>query len=183
MEFPVQVLLPEQQPASARVRVRATRGIAVHRLETIMEFLGLTGGAVVFGIVTFVAGMLLQGFKQYQVSTWTDRRREREGAKAASAQFHEVREHMPQLIAEIREDLGRLPLIREFVLAAKSPTGPKIIPPPEPTNFVYYDDQHGSLEGKVKLLENNGYVDDVSPGSRPKYKMSEEFVKLVRSAD
>jgi len=83
---------------------------------------------------------------------------------------------MPELIAEIKNDLMQEGdnLIREFFISKRSYSlnpGSKC--------FVYFEDDHPDLQSKVHILENLGFVIDITPGNAPKYRMTEEFVKLV----
>ena len=49
----------------------------------------------------------------------------------------------------------------------------------EKHRFIYYEEDHDNLRGKIDVLENLGYVADVTPGNTPIYRMTEEFVRLV----
>lgn len=85
---------------------------------------------------------------------------------------------MPELIAEMKNDLLQPGegLIREFFLSNKGyvlNAGSKC--------FVYYEDDHPDLQSKIHILENLGFIIDITPGNAPKYRMTEEFVQLVLS--
>ena len=45
--------------------------------------------------------------------------------------------------------------------------------------LMYHHEDHPNLTGKITILENHGYIADVTPGNAPKYCMSEEFVELI----
>ncbi len=45
--------------------------------------------------------------------------------------------------------------------------------------LAYYYEDHTNLQDKIHILENNGFVTDVTPGNAPKYRMTEEFVELL----
>ena len=49
----------------------------------------------------------------------------------------------------------------------------------EKPRFVYYEEDHENLRGKIDILENHGYLTDVTTGNVPIYRMSEDFVQLV----
>jgi hypothetical protein len=91
--------------------------------------------------------------------------------------FHHVREQMPALIAEMKSDLegedGKL--VREFFIMSKN----HVLGGSEKPRFIYYEEDHDNLRGKIDILENHGYVVDVTPKNVPIYRMSEEFVRLV----
>ena len=83
---------------------------------------------------------------------------------------------MPELIAEMKEDLTNPEnqFIREFFLSRRE----FILNRGAPC-FIYYENDHENLQGKVHILENMDYVIDITPGNAPKYRMTEEFVSLV----
>jgi hypothetical protein len=45
--------------------------------------------------------------------------------------------------------------------------------------IIYYDEDHDNLRGKIDVLQNHGYLVEVTPGNTPICRMSEEFVKFV----
>ena len=87
---------------------------------------------------------------------------------------------MPVLIAEIKQDLAGNPLVREF---AVSPHKGVQFYHGGTTRFEYYASEHNELVQQVAILENNGYVRDVRVyQDAPIYRMTEEFVELVRTS-
>ena len=47
---------------------------------------------------------------------------------------------------------------------------------------MYYEEDHPGLWGKAKVLSNFGYVIEVRPGDLPIYRMTEDFVNLLKEA-
>lgn len=96
----------------------------------------------------------------------------------ASPSFLQIKEQMPALIAEMKKDLegedGKF--VREFFVTSRR----HVLGGSEKPRFIYYEEDHDNLRGKIDILENHGYVTDVTPGNTPIYRMSEEFVSLVR---
>ncbi len=92
--------------------------------------------------------------------------------------FRKVASRMPDLIAEMKEDLAKKgnEFIREFFIISKRWSLNAGSP-----SFVYSFEDHENLQGKVHVLENYGFVYDVTPGNAKKYRMTEEFVELVVS--
>lgn len=92
--------------------------------------------------------------------------------------FRQVRGQMPELIAEIKRDLEgeNGEFVREFFVMKKK----HILGGSSKPRFAYYHEDHSSLSGKIDVLENYGYLVDVTPGNTPIYRMTEEFVSLVR---
>jgi hypothetical protein len=91
--------------------------------------------------------------------------------------FLQVKDQMPVLIAEMKKGLegdeGKF--VREFFVMSKRHT----LGGSEKPRFVFYEEDHDNLRGKIDILENQGFLTDVTPGNTPIYRMSEEFVRLV----
>ncbi|HEQ60879.1 MAG TPA: hypothetical protein ENN74_04635 [Firmicutes bacterium] len=82
---------------------------------------------------------------------------------------------MPKLLVEMKHDLAKPEHCdtREFFISQRewllNAAG----------CFVYYENDHPGLQGKIHVLENLGYVVEITAGDTPKYRMTEEFVQLV----
>lgn len=91
--------------------------------------------------------------------------------------FAEIAEQMPELLAEMKRDLqteeGKF--VREFFVLERS----HCLGGSEKPRFIYYEDDHPNLRGKLDILENHGYVIDVTPKNAPIYRMTEEFVRQI----
>jgi hypothetical protein len=95
-----------------------------------------------------------------------------------ASQFREVASKMPDLISEMKKDLSDLEntFTREFVIKGKS----TVFNWGEEGGFEYYTEDHPKLQGKIHVLENLGYIINVAKGDQyPRWRMSEEFVKLI----
>ena len=92
--------------------------------------------------------------------------------------FKDVQQQMPELIAEMKSDLEGKDgeFVREFFVMSKSTR----LGGSSKDRFAYYLEDHGNLKGKVDVLENSGFLIDVTPGNLPIYRMTEEFVSFVR---
>lgn len=66
--------------------------------------------------------------------------------------------------------------MREFVLV---PSKGNIFNSPETIN-IYYEEEHKNLRSQIKLLEDKGFVKDITFNDVPRYRMTEEFVNLVK---
>jgi hypothetical protein len=97
---------------------------------------------------------------------------------------------MPRLIAEMREDLKRRPMKREFVILHVNrfyggfPDKPLFYFTDEKRPEDYRDekgnaDVHAHLADKAKILENHGFIVDIRRTSVPYYRMTEDFVRLL----
>ncbi len=84
---------------------------------------------------------------------------------------------MPALIAEMKKDLqgedGKF-VGEFFVMSRRHSLGGS-----EKPRFIYYEEDHENLRGKIDILENHGYLVDVTSKKVPIYRMNEEFVRLV----
>ena len=94
-----------------------------------------------------------------------------------SPNFLQVKKQMPGLIAEMKKTLegenGKF--VREFfVMSRRHSLGGS-----EKPRFIYYEEDHENLRGMMDILENHGYIVDVTPKNVPIYRMTEEFVGLV----
>jgi hypothetical protein len=99
-----------------------------------------------------------------------------------SGPFSEIKEDpflkletlIPKLLAEMREDLGKFPLKREFVLLKKnwacSSNG---------IELVYYYDDHTDLRNKIRILENYGLVEDITYTNVDRFLITEEFANYL----
>jgi hypothetical protein len=91
--------------------------------------------------------------------------------------FLQIKEQMPALVAEMKKDLegNQGKFVREFFVMSRQ----HILGGSDKPRFIYFEEDHENLRGKIDILENHGYLTDVTPGNVPIYRMSEEFVRLV----
>jgi len=127
---------------------------------------------ILSGSLGFLAGILLRAPAKYIADKYTDRRREKEAKQRTERAFLDVMKKCPNLIGEMKADLLRSPHVREFS-AIKSGT---MMGDPRMPRFVY---KSNSYPNKAQMLENLGFIVDVTPGNVPMYRMTEEFVELV----
>ena len=125
--------------------------------------------------LTFLGGLLIGIFGNYISQQLTDKRIRKEAKKAKNQQFEEIKNAMPKLIKEMKVDLSHLKIKREFFV---NPNRSIRLNVPSDT-LVYYENDHIALKDNMVLLENKGFITDITPGNAPKYRMSEEFVELI----
>jgi hypothetical protein len=142
----------------------------------------LRGWAMTFDLTSTLVGFLVGAATgaagTYLANKYTDRRREKEADTHVKRRFLAVKEQMPELIAEMKSDLagdGNSHIREFFVLPNKRVR----LGGSEKPRFIYYEDQHENLRGKLDVLENEGYIMDVTPKNTPIFRMSEEFVELL----
>jgi hypothetical protein len=84
--------------------------------------------------------------------------------------FSKVERLMPELLAEMRQDISKFPLCREFVVLKKV----WVFCYPESRMFTYYYEDHEELDSKLQILENLGLIRDSRDGSNVACFMMEE---------
>lgn len=85
---------------------------------------------------------------------------------------------MPELITQFKTDLSTEDnkLIREFFVL---PNNRVCLGGSEKPRLIYYEEEYKGLRNKIDILENQGFLIDVTPGNAPIYRMTEEFVELI----
>jgi len=98
--------------------------------------------------------------------------------KSIEAKFLKVKSSMPELVAGMKNDLNKegYNFIRELFIMSNR----YVLQVANPC-FVYYFEEHKNLQGKMHILENYGFVIDMTltPTSVKKYRLTEEFVELL----
>lgn len=93
--------------------------------------------------------------------------------------YDEVFKLMPALINEFKIDIKNNPLLREFILLGKgwvyNSGGRKVM--------VYFYEDHEDLDAKIRLLENNGLIKDITYNTTKRYVLTEKFVGILKNLD
>jgi len=86
--------------------------------------------------------------------------------------FLKLKKSMPDLFLEMKEDITKFPLNREFIIMRRGwiYNGQSI---------VYYLDDHQDLESKLKILENSKFIVDITYNNVKRYRITEEFINLL----
>ncbi|MFC2080853.1 hypothetical protein ACFLR8_01420 [Bacteroidota bacterium] len=94
--------------------------------------------------------------------------------KSSQPGFAKVERLMLALLEEMREDLQNNPTAREFVILKRSwvynSRGPYL---------AYYLDEHEDLEGKVEVLANLGFIQEITYNNVRRFIFQEEFVDYL----
>jgi hypothetical protein len=129
-------------------------------------------------LITFLIGVLTGAAGKYIADKYTDKRHRKEQKMDLQNNFLKIANKMPDLIIDMRNDLlkSQFSVIREFYVLPNSR-----VPfySGEDKFFFYYEEKYDNLLHKIKLLEDYGFVKDLTPITIPKYRMSEEFVHCV----
>lgn len=89
--------------------------------------------------------------------------------------FADLERKLPNLLAEIRQDLSEDPLVRQIILLSKRfMYTPGITP-----YFVYYYEAHEKSDSMLKIMQHYGAVYDISFNDMPRYNLTEEFVSFL----
>jgi hypothetical protein len=126
----------------------------------------------------FLGGTIVGCAGQYFADRFTDRRRRQEARSAEHKQFANLRASMPKLFEEMKRDLENdaAHSVREFVIVPNRRVSFNSSKP----RFIYYEDDHPNVRIQADRLLDAGYIDDVTVGNAPIYRMREHFVALVR---
>jgi hypothetical protein len=133
--------------------------------------------AVATHSAAFLLGAAMAAAGQYLADRFTDQRRRQETRADIQARWAKIVGAMPAFIVEMKQNLSSAPLVREFIVLPSKHVafgGGKLQP-----RFRYYEDEHPQLRGQLAMLEDYGYIRDVTPRNTPIYRMTEEFVELV----
>jgi hypothetical protein len=128
-------------------------------------------------LVTFLIGVATGAAGNYFASKYTDRRRDSEKDTKAKHTFMNVKQQMPDLISEMKMDFTKKEnsSIREFVVLPNKRTPFNSQQP----RFAYFESDHENLLGKITILENHGYIRDVTVSNAPIFRITEEFRELI----
>lgn len=131
-------------------------------------------------LVSFVVGVATGAAGKYLADKFTDQRRDEAKNKKAKQEFNKIRSQMPELIAEMKADFNRHEndSTREFVILPSD----KVTFNSTQSRFIYYENQHQNLKGQIDVLENHGYIIDVTFSNAPIYRITEEFWSRVLRA-
>ena len=92
-----------------------------------------------------------------------------------AAPFPALEKKAPQVLAEMRKDLTKQPLVREFILLHKN-----VMYNPGPTPFfIYYYEDHKYLPSLMTIMQHAGAIYDIAFNDVPRYNFTEEFVSYL----
>jgi len=129
-------------------------------------------------LATFLGGAAVGSAGQYLADRFTDQRREQKKVSDEKKRFANLNGLMPLLFQEMASDLkmDQSATIREFVVLATKGISFNSSKP----RFAYFVSEHPNLKNQVSLLSEAGYVQDVTVGNAPIFRMRDDFVLLLR---
>ena len=133
---------------------------------------------VIIDICEAIESPLTKGKRISLTHKFPDQHHQHNFVSASEKKFKKVKNMMPELITEFKTDLSTEDnkLIREFFVL---PNNKVCLGGSEKPRFIYYEEEHKGLRNKIDILENQGFLIDVTPGNAPIYRMTEEFVELI----
>jgi hypothetical protein len=89
--------------------------------------------------------------------------------------FADLEKKAPKLVAEMREDLTKYRLVREFILLSKRVT----YNPGKTPFFQYYYEDHEYLPSLMTIMMHAGAIYDITFKEVPRYNFNEDFVSYL----
>ncbi|RXG88729.1 hypothetical protein [Bradyrhizobium zhanjiangense] len=89
--------------------------------------------------------------------------------------FRDLEKKAPALIAQMRQDLQRQPLVRQFVLLPNNRVSYAASYP----QFCYFEEAHPYLSPLMTIMIHAGAIYDVRFNRVPRYNFTEEFVSFL----
>nr|ABV54362.1 hypothetical protein [Stutzerimonas stutzeri] len=136
-----------------------------------MDFLSLS--------IAFLLGAFTGAAGNYLADKFTDARREKKEAAALKRLWRDIEAKFPEIINEMRSDIlstqGKG--VRAFFLK-ESNTHIALTSGP---SFEYHTDKHPELGAAVLYLAQHGFVQDITPGKTPMYRINEKLVDFLRA--
>lgn len=128
-------------------------------------------------IISFVIGLTTGVLGAFIANQLSEKAKKKDSIKARKKEFKAIVSKMPDLIYEMKEDLSNQEMkgCREFFISSSKSVAFNLRTPA----FFYYEDEHENLRSKIRILENSGFVFDITPGNAPKYQFDEELVEMI----
>ena len=135
----------------------------------------MTGPQFISYAGTFLLGAVSGVLVSLASSSLNDLRHSHAQRRDDLKRFRGVRQQMPEWFDEIKTDLSAPDnrVLRDFYVL---PSSGVIF---NGVGLTYAEDQVSNLRAKIAVLQNSGYVVDVTHSNVPAFRMSEEFVALL----
>ncbi|WP_083490243.1 hypothetical protein [Stenotrophomonas daejeonensis] len=125
----------------------------------------------------FLVGAATGAAGQYFADKYTDQRREKKLAREQARLWQDIEQRFPAVIAEMRSDFSPQENRHVRVFFVKeSNTMLGFVSEP---CFEYHTDKHPDLRAAVALLEQHGFITDITPGNCPMYRVHEKLVDAL----
>jgi len=130
-------------------------------------------------VVGFLTGAFTGAAGHYLGEKYTDERRSKDAILKLDTEWKVLESRFPKVIAEMKEDVRKpeLSSVRRFFVKSKRTSVNS-----SEASFVYHTDEHPDISAAVAHLEELGYIEDITTGNCPLYRMRENFVDNLRSS-
>jgi len=128
--------------------------------------------------VGFIVGAFTGAAAHYLGEKYTDKRRSIELASEHDERWADLARRFPRVIAEMKENVQKPNLLatREFFVKS---SGTKVNR--SESYFEYHTDVHSDLGAAISYLKELGFIEDITTGNCPMYRMREHFVDRLRN--
>jgi hypothetical protein len=132
-------------------------------------------------LITFLLGAFTGAAGTYFGNKYTDKRRAQESNSTSKKCFEEAASKMPKLIEEMQQDLvnPENAHLREFYVL---PNDRVLFNSGGRRYLCYFEAKHRDLLHKLRILEDYGYIQEVTHTDTPMFRMTEAFVSFVVKA-
>ncbi|WP_192740213.1 hypothetical protein [Bradyrhizobium sp. OAE829] len=89
--------------------------------------------------------------------------------------FADLEKKAPGLISEMREDLRKESLVRQFAILPNN----RVRFSGSERQFVYFEEAHSYLRSILTIMIHTGAIYDVTTSAVPRYNFREEFVRFL----
>ena len=132
---------------------------------------------IVSVILGFLIGTATGAAGQYFADKYTDQRREKRATQEQDRLWHDIEQRFPAVIGEMRSDFSPQDnrYVRVFFVKESNTTLGFVSEP----CFEYHTDKHPDLGAAIALLEQHGFITDITPGNCPMYRVHEKLVDAL----
>ena len=131
-------------------------------------------------LLTLISGIIVGIVGSYEANRLSERAKKKDNNREWNKEFEEISKKIPELLKEMKEDLENpeMELCREFIISPSK----SVLFNSSKRYFGYYEDEHHHLTSKIAILKQAGYIINITEANTPKYRFTEDFVKLLIKA-
>mgnify|MGYP000990332422 CR=1 FL=1 len=128
-------------------------------------------------IITFISGLSVGVLGNYFATRLADKAKNKDAIIKKKKSFEKIEMMMPELIKEMRDDISSedMKKCKEFIIL---PTKGTVFNSNEPL-FSYFESEHQYLRSNIRVLEENGFVIDITNTNTPRYQFDEDFLSML----
>jgi|LSQX01.1.fsa_nt_gb hypothetical protein len=128
-------------------------------------------------LLTFIIGLATGVLSTYTANRLIAKAKQKDKKKEIIKTYKNLKSKMPELINEMKHDIRSqgTKTCREFFVSSNKAFTINTRNPA----FMYYENEHEDLLSKLRVLENEGFIIDITPSNAPKYQFTEQFIDLL----